>query len=177
MAKFEDSIQYIFSNEGVGYEEPPATDQPTNTGIIADDIATFRNIPISLVTAITVKMLTMTEIMAIYKNNYWMRLRLDEVDDQGIATCIFDTGVNRGLSVAVKYTQRVCNMLGAALVVDGQLGLHTIVAIKKCNRGQFIRAFENLEAAGYMAIIAAHPRDEKYRAGWMARTKRLFSLI
>jgi lysozyme family protein len=177
MSDFEKSLQYVFANEGVGYETWPEIDQPTNTGIIAADIAQYRRVALSSVTANDVKNLAHWEIKNIYKSLFWDKMRLDEVKDYGIATCIFDTGVNRGVETAIKYAQRTCNLLGSALVSDGIMGFHTLSAINRAERAPFITKFENLETAGYLAIIAAHPKDERYRTGWLNRARRLFSLI
>lgn len=176
MAKLELSMPYLIFNEG-GYGEPPEDDQPTNYGIIAADISIYRNVPISSITRDDIKNLTMIEATAIYNLQFWQPLRLDQVNDQNIATCIFDTAVQRGLSVGAIYAQRVCNLLGGALVADGILGSYTVAALNKCDRTLFIKNYENMEVAGYVAIIAAHPKDAIYRHGWMTRAQRLLTLI
>ena len=121
--------------------------------------------------------LTIMEATEIYRKFYWDKLRLNEVTNQNLATCIFDTSVNRGPEVAVKYTQKVLNTLGAALVVDGEMGLRTIAALNTVSVARFINGFEALEVAGYLAVIAAHPAYKIYENGWMNRAKKLFSLI
>lgn len=175
MADLAQSLPYLRTNEG-GYGEPPETDQPTNCGIIAADLAQYLNISVKDVTVQMLKNLSPTGIADIYRKLYWDELCLGSVADQNIATCIFDTAVNRGLSVGAKYAQRTCNLLGCALVVDGVIGAHTIAAINSCERAKFINIFENLEAAGYLAILAAHPEDAKYKNDWMGRAKRLLTL-
>lgn len=175
MAKLEDCLGYVLQNEG-GYGEPPEDDQPTNFGVIAEDIAKYRNVPVATITVGDIRALTLMEATEIYRLQYWNPLRLDQVINQNIATCILDTGVQRGLGVGAIYAQRVCNLLGAALVVDGIIGSSTIAALNKCDQAKFIKAYENLEAAGYLAIISAHPMDLKYKHGWMARAARLLTL-
>lgn len=177
MADFNQALAYVIPNEGVGYETIPQTDQPTNTGIIASDIAEYRNVPLSQVSDDMVKSLTQDEITKIYNALYWQKIMGDQILDQGIATCIFDTCVNRGVGTGVMYAQRVCNMLKAALVVDGDFGLHTLSAVNLLDRSSFIKTYENMEAAGYLAIVAHIPADKKYLSGWQARARKLFTLI
>lgn len=177
MAEISLSLPYVFQNEGIGYETYPATDQPTNTGIIAADVAIYRHVPLSQVTANDVKNLTRDEINAIYLEQYWNPMRLGEVNDQAVATTIFDSGVVRGIGIGVKYTQRTCNSLGGALVVDGQIGAHTLAAVNKLDRASFIRRFVLLMDAGYDAIVAHNPHDARYLHGWLARASKLLTLI
>lgn len=177
MADFDKALEYVVENEGRGYETWPQTDQPTNTGIIAADISEWKKIPKARVSAEDVKNLSWSDIRAIYKQFYWDKIRGDEIFDQGIATCVFDTCVVRGLGTGIKYAQRTCNLLGGALVVDGEIGLRTLASLNQIPREKFIKVYENLEAAGYLAIVSAHPEDERYLKGWLNRAKRLFSLI
>lgn len=178
MADFVHALEYVKVNEGVGYETYPKTDQPTNTGIIAADIAEWKDIPLHEVTAQMVKDLTQEDISAIYREFYWDKIHGDAIADEGIATCVFDTCVLRGLVTGIKYVQRTCNLLvEGRLVVDGVFGSNTLNAVNKCDRTAFIRTFENMEAAGYLAIVAAHPEDKRYLNGWMNRAKRLLTLI
>lgn len=177
MSDFKTALPYVIQNEGTGYETAPMTDQPTNTGIIADDIARHRNVPLNNITAEDVKNLSIREIEDIYLQLYWNAMRLGEINDQGIATTIFDCGVNRGNRIGIKYAQRACNSLGGGLVVDGQMGLHTLASINTMPRDKFIRHFVTLMEAGYDAIIADHPGDAKYHRGWFSRCNRLLTLI
>lgn len=176
MAKLEACLPYVLANEG-GYSEPPLNDQPTNYGIIANSLAKYRKVPVDQITKQDIMNLTVMEATEIYRLHYWNPLRLDEVNDHAIATAILDVGVVRGISVGAKYAQRVCNQLGAALVVDGLIGFRSLAAINACEREKFIRAYENLDAAGFLAIIAHNPKMHIFERGWLARAHRLLSLI
>lgn len=173
MAKIELSMPYVLLNEG-GYAEPPQIDQPTKYGIIAATLAEFLGRP---VTKADIRNLSIETATAIYKKQYWERMGLDDVDDQNIATCLFDTGVNRGVHVGALYAQQTCNGLGARLVLDGVIGPLSKQEINYHQRALFIQYYERLEWAGYQAILSTHPEDEKYRLGWEGRAKRLLTLI
>lgn len=177
MADLKKALDYVLENEGRGFEDWPQTDQPTNSGIIAADIAEYRNVATTDIKRSDVEKLSDYEIEAIYRRQYWEKIKGDQIKDPGIATCVFDIAVVRGVSVAGKYSQRVCNLLGAALVVDGQIGLHTTGALNLMDRKRFITNMENLQAAGFLAIVHAHPIDQRYLHGWMARARKLLTLI
>lgn len=177
MANFKEALEYVKLNEGIGYSTYPETDQPTNTGITRSALADYLHVSISSISDDLIKSLTQDNISDIYRKLYWDKIMGDQIEDQGIATCIFDTCVNRGTKIGVIYTQRTCNMLGAALVADGIFGLYTLAAINMQHRPSFIKTFENLETAGYLAIVASHPEKERYLRGWMNRAKKLFTLI
>lgn len=177
MADFEASLPYVLKNEGVGYEAPPQTDQPTHSGIISADVAKFRGVNISTITIAMMMNLSQGEIADIYRKEYWDAMRLGEVNDQSIATAIFDCGVNRGLGIAGRYTQMACNKKGSALIVDGSIGNRTIEAINQQTRGMFIHNLVFLMDAGYQAIVDSKPYDVKYIKGWLNRSNRLLTLI
>lgn len=174
MASFKDCIGYCLENEG-GYTVDSGG--PTNYGITIPALAVFRGVSSLKLSARDIKMLTADEAMEIYLKDYWKPLRLDDVMDQAIQTAMLDTGINRGPKVSAIYAQRACNMKGAALVCDGEMGLHTITALNAIRRGDFIRAFQALETAGYLAIVAHDAAYKVYEKGWLARASRLLTLI
>lgn len=177
MADLKKALSYVLDNEGRGFEDYPKTDQPTNSGIIAADVAEHRRVPLSQITRDVMRHLSDQEIEDIYREQYWNKILGDQIKDQNIATAIFDCSVIRGRFIGVKYTQRVCNVLGGALVVDGQFGLHTLAAVNQVDRAPFIRHLEMLMEAGFEAIAHAHSQDNRYLQGWLNRARRLFTLL
>lgn len=150
---------------------------PTNFGIVAGDLAVFRHIPVYLISIDEIRDLTEDQARMIYKRLYWDYMRLDQVTDQGIATALLDTGVNRGIATAVKYAQRVCILLGHELLVDGGLGQKTLNAVNTCDRAKFITQLVDIDSRGYDSLICSHPDLEIYRKGWQARAERMLTLI
>jgi lysozyme family protein len=177
VADFEAALPYILKNEGTGYEGPPATDQPTNSGIISADVAQYRKVNISTITVSIMMRLTQQEIHDIYLQCYWNAMRLSEINDQAIATAIFDCGVNRGIGIGAKYAQRVCNMKNLGLVIDGKIGDNSLVAINQLSRAYFIQNLVHMMDSGYDAIAVTHPEKARFLKGWLARSNRLLTLI
>lgn len=70
------------------------------------------------------------EIKNIYKNKYWDKLYLDNLNSQKIAEELFDTAVNMGVSVAVKILQN-----SLRVKTDGKM---TNDLIKRINERSFI---------------------------------------
>lgn len=177
MANMDIALPYVLKNEGEGYEGPPNIDQPTHSGIIAADVAKYRNVDIRSITINMMMALTQEEIRDIYLQDYWNKMRLGEINDQPIATAIFDCGVNRGIGIGIRYAQMSCNKKGAGLTIDGAMGPKTVEAINQQTRGTFIQNLVHLMDAGYQAIADSKPYDVKYLNGWLARSNRLLTLI
>lgn len=70
------------------------------------------------------------EIKNIYKNKYWDKLYLDNLNSQKIAEELFDTAVNMGVSVAIKILQN-----SLRVKTDGKM---TNDLIKIINERRFI---------------------------------------
>lgn len=173
MARIEASIEYVLANEGGYTNDPQDAGGATNWGITHADLAKWRKAPVSNQ---DVKDMTKAEAEEIYKAYYWSPLNLDGVDDQNIATCIFDTGVNRGIYIGGSYAQKVCNELGGNLAVDGKIGHLSLGSLNTLKRRDFITDYYTLVKAGYDAIVASHPSQRVFYKGWMARARKLLTL-
>lgn len=67
--------------------------------------------------------LTVEDVAPIYKENYWNRLKGDDLPT-GLDLCVFDFGVNAGPGRAAKFLQR---MIGST--PDGGIGPNTLAAL------------------------------------------------
>lgn len=179
MSNFISSFEYVLENEGGFSDDPGDSGGATNFGITHDDLAKFLGHSVS---TNDVRQMSLSTAQAIYEAFYWSPLHLEGVMDDGMATCIFDTGVNRGISVGAKYAQIVCNQLasqtqkGRQLSVDGKIGPLSLTEINSYTSKEFISAYYELVKAGYDAIVAAHRSQQVFYRGWMNRANRLLSL-
>lgn len=177
MADLSVSLPYVLENEGgLTYDDGGIT----NYGIVKSDLAQYWKVLVSQISDDDIKQIPMSTVTAIYREQYWNKMSLDKVTDQNVATCIFDTGVNRGISVASKYAQIVCNEsdLDSDLIVDGDIGPKTLAAINSIDPNTFITAFETLEYNGYQQLITENPgKYGIYEKGWDARAERLLTLL
>jgi lysozyme family protein len=100
-----------------------------------------------------------TEVLLIYRNNYWNLVRGDELPP-AVDLVVFDFGVNSGPTRAIKALQTV---LGVA--VDGHLGAATLAAVRRCEPVTLCRQL----MAERRRFLAALPTYWRFGKGWMAR--------
>lgn len=175
MAKLENSIDYIFVNEG-GYVVDSGG--PTNFGVTIPALASYRGVSAKSLSAKNIKDLTKIEATEVYRKEYWNKLNLDGITHQNVATAIFDIGVNRGIGIGAKYAQKAATSVDHPLNIDGVIGPKSLAAINSCDPKQFIRILEHLDWAGYQAILAKNPQKyEIYRKGWQSRAEKLLTLV
>lgn len=163
MARIEDALPFVLSNEGGSkYTNVPGdAGGPTKYGITLATLAGWRHHP---VTAEDVKNLTYAEATAIFKAHFWDAMALDMVKSQPVATALFDCAVNRGVGVSIRYRDEVVGTLGYKHLND-------------VPPPAFMQAFERKCEAGYRAIVASRPSQVKFLKGWLNRAKRMLGLL
>lgn len=116
------------------------------------------------------------QVRAFYKEYFWNALYLDYVNDQRIATELFDTGVNMGTGQAALWLQTVLNVSNrggkdyADVVKDGKIGHKTVTILNAHPRpDEVLKALNCLQGAKYIAICEANPSQEEFYRGWMKR--------
>jgi lysozyme family protein len=127
--------------------------------------------------------LTRAQAIDIYKLKYWEQSKLSIIATYSwaVAAEMFDTGVNMGVSVAVKFLQRALNafnLRGALwpdMVEDGAIGNVTIAAFRSFMRQRgipgervMVAALNAQQGARYLEIIENDPKDEDFVYGWFA---------
>jgi lysozyme family protein len=119
----------------------------------------------------------------IYKEQYWDIIRLDEVAaiSPGVAMEMFDTGVNCGVALPVKFLQRSLNIFNRGgrdypdIEVDGLIGRNTLAALRafinrrgKLGSQVLVEALNCLQGAFYTDLAERRPKDEAFTFGWFA---------
>jgi lysozyme family protein len=115
-------------------------------------------------------------VFAFYKKEFWDVLNLDQVQDQDIATEVFDTGVNMGTYIAAVFLQKALNVLNrngadyADLPVTGKVGPLTTEAVNLQKRPEEVLKILNcLQGSRYVEICLAGPKQEKFLRSWLNR--------
>jgi len=156
MAKFEDAINVVLQNEGEKFTNIPGDPGgATKWGITLSSAQAHglcRNED-------QLKAVTRQQAVDFYHQYYWSSI-YDRINDQSIATKVFDTGVNVGPIAAVQYLQRAVNNLNAAakapaLFVDGHLGPLTLAAVNAVDPVKLLDEFRKLQAAHYESWVSA----------------------
>jgi lysozyme family protein len=111
-----------------------------------------------------------------YRNEFWQKMKGDDIDDQLVANEIFDTAVNCGGSTwhfcqeAYNCLTEQLRLIGSGyyeLEVDGRIGPKTVAAINSFTktiawRDALLGALDHLQGRRYWDGKA------KYRKGWFA---------
>lgn len=114
---FARSLKAVLKHEGGYVNHPKDPGGATNKGITQATYDLWNE-----GTSRSVKNITDAEVEAIYKRNYWDKVRGDDLP-AGVDYCVFDFAVNSGVSRSAKYLQTV---LGVE--VDGVIGPQTVKA-------------------------------------------------
>lgn len=163
MATLDQALPWVLRHEGGWSDDPDDPGGATNKGIT---LATAQRHGIA--TADDLRQITDEKVAEIYRADYW---RFDGVDDQRVATKIFDLAVNVGLATAVHLVQDALNTLGAGLAEDGRWGPKTEASVNAVEPGRFIQLLSYEAAEYYRAIVAHRPTSGKFLAGWLARAQ------
>lgn len=165
MARFEEALPWVLKHEGGWSDDPHDPGGATMYGIT---LATARHYDIA--TKEQLRDITQELVERIYLEGYW---RFDSVESQAVATKLFDMAVNLGPAAAARIAQRVCQMLGQSVTVDGRLGPISIAAINACNPDQFLRSVVQLLSQHYHDLTEHNPVLGKFLKGWLRRAEDL----
>lgn len=181
MADFGIALDYVIQNEGTKYN-PDDTGGPSKFGITKKTLVDYARAGGSPLTTYVISDLELVDAENVYDLLYWKPLMGDLFKSQGIATCLLDTAINRGLQTSIMMAQRACIVqwmqhADPALKVDGLMGPVTLYEINCMDTKSFIVTFEHMEEVAYEAIIQHDPKQLVNLVGWTARAKRMLTLI
>ncbi|QNX32693.1 glycoside hydrolase family 108 protein [Acinetobacter seifertii] len=120
----------------------------------------------------------------IYKKQYWLEPRFDQVNLISSTTAeeLFDTGVNCGINFTKPLLQRALNLLNRQgkegwtdLKLDGEYGPSTLQALsmyidKRGHEGEqvLVRLLNIMQGQRYIEITEKNPKYEQFFFGWIA---------
>lgn len=116
-----------------------------------------------------IKNMTVEQARKLYRIHFWDKYNYDTIVDFTVAARAFDMTVNMGPRQTGKIIQRALNELGNNLVVDGKIGKNTFATINCTNPEMLMAEIRQAHAQFYLDLIAAKPKFEKYRRGWLRR--------
>ena len=153
MADFEIAILKIIKHEGGYVNDPKDSGGETKYGI------SKRAYP-----RVNIKNLTLQDAKAIYKRDYWDRIKGDLIESQEIAESIFDFGVNAGTRTSAKMAQLILDV-----VADGNIGPKTIEVMNNFNKDLFMSSFALAKVARYIYLCERNPKNKRFFFGWVRR--------
>lgn len=102
-----------------------------------------------------------------YKENFWDKMKLDNVFPFRTADLMFKFGVNTGLKRAIKYAQIV-----VGVKADGIVGNNTLKALNSYNPVKFESEYKALFIRYYNRLAENNPnRYGQFLNGWLNRVK------
>lgn len=106
------------------------------------------------------------EVMYLYYMNFWLPLRLDEINSQKIAEELFFFYLNIGnKKKVVRYAQSIVGE-----VVDGRIGKNTIKSLNEFDEDVFDREYDRKQISHYKRLVKYNPkRFGRFLKGWMNR--------
>lgn len=120
--RFDHALAHVLKHEGGFVHHPKDPGGATNKGVTQatyDDWRVRQGLPKR-----SVRQIEAAEISAIYKREYWDRVRGDDLP-AGVDYAVFDLAVNSGVSRAARFLQEA-----AGVAQDGIIGPQTIAAAK-----------------------------------------------
>ncbi len=171
MSSFHLAIRVILKHEGIFSDDPQDSGGPTKYGI------SLRYLKLSGqgdfdqdgdIDRDDILKMNLEDAKEIYKQDWWERYSYYRIQDQFIATKVFDLSVNMGAKQAHKILQRaIWAVLGdhqSSLSDDGILGPKTLHKVNSLNNRELMPALR-AEAAGFYRSL----RQPKYLKGWLNR--------
>ena len=122
--------------------------------------------------ALNIRDLTLEDAKKIYYRDFWQTGKFEEIDDEKVATQLFDLSVNLGIRAAVSVLQRALRSCDKSVTEDGLMSSQTLSAVSNSEPRCLLAAIKS-EAAGYYRQIAAkNPSQQKFLKGWLNRAYR-----
>ena len=154
--KFSEALEVILHHEGGYVNHPKDPGGETNLGVtkrVYEDFGGEKEM----------KDLTKEDVEPIYKQNYWDRVKGDDLPE-GLDLCIFDFAVNAGPGRAAKFIQRL-----VGTTVDGGIGPNTLKCIddyvKENSVAETIEKYQSMRQEYYEGLSTF----ETFGRGWTRR--------
>lgn len=164
MANFSLYFPELLKHEGGYVNDPVDRGKCTNLGITLDTLKNYRN---KATDCNDVKDLTKKEAEAIYKKNYWDKIKGDQISSQSVAELLFDYAVHSGISRASKVIQEL-----VGVEADGVIGPKTVEAINKQDTKDLFERLKRNRKSYFDAIIRSNPSQKKFLKGWNNRVDK-----
>jgi lysozyme family protein len=177
MSTFENAIPSILHHEGGFVNHPNDPGGATNYGIslrfLADHPEAGDFDGDGDVDVQDIANMTIDQAKEVYRKFWWDKYEYGLINDQTIATKVFDMSVNMGSGRAHKILQTALNKaFGLRLDVDGILGKGTRGVINSCAddvEQSLLKAICDEQFGFYQRLIANDPKLKVFEKGWKNR--------
>jgi lysozyme family protein len=173
MSDFNAAIPIILKHEGGWADDPNDKGGATNWGV---SLRYAKTLGLMLdidgdgdVDKDDMRALSREKAIEIYKMRWWDACGYAAINDQLVATKIFDMAVNMGPGAAHCIVQKGCNDCGATLKVDGQLGPVSKASINALNPTAVLEGIRQHQVEFYMSIVRRDPTQQRFLNTWLRR--------
>jgi len=153
---FEQCMGWLLEHEGGYVNHPSDPGGETNLGVTR---AVYEQYAGRQVMDGEMEGLTHDDVYPIYKENYWDRVRGDDLPS-GVDWAVFDWGVNSGTSRAAKALQRV-----VGVEQDGGIGPMTLQAVASVESAGIIDQLHYMREGFYRSLSTF----DTFGRGWLRR--------
>jgi lysozyme family protein len=174
-------IDDVIRREGGFVDHPADRGGPTKFGITQATLGRYCG---RQVTAAEVAALSLDQARHIYRRDYYLGPRLDQLPTR-IQPFVFDSAVNHGPAQAIRFVQRICSQAGfgapraagpdaGGLTVDGICGPKTVRAAHDADwamKDWLLAALIEERRCLYHAIVERDPSQSVFLDGWLARLR------
>lgn len=163
MSNFDRIVEEVLKKEGLYSNHVDDTGGATKYGI-TESVARQHGYKGNM------RYLTLEFAKSIYKKSYWDSIKLDQVKNFDIQKEMFDTAVNCGTKMAVKFMQRAYNLLNTnnLLVDDGIIGPATLKAINSYTKPNRLYILANAyQCKYYIDITEGRSQNKSFIFGWL----------
>lgn len=152
MRTFNDYLKVILKHEGGYIDHPSDPGGATKYGI------SQRSYP-----ALNIKELTIQDASAIYYNDYWLKLKIENIKNEELKLHIFDMAVNAGIKTAIKLLQGI-----VGTTQDGILGPRSEAKIG-LYEDDIVENYKKARIDYYNKLIKNKPQLQVFIKGWINR--------
>jgi lysozyme family protein len=109
-------------------------------------------------------------ILSFYYENFYTKIKAEQVNDTLVAAHLYDHGVNGGLARSVKLLQKaINNVYKANIKVDGMIGNVTLGWANKEKAKELGTEFSKQRISYYKDLTVINPTYKKFLDGWLNR--------
>jgi lysozyme family protein len=156
---FEESLKMILHHEGLFSAHPSDPGGATMRGVTQAVYEDWVDRP---VTEDEMKSLTVADVTPIYKQNYWDRVKADDLPS-GVDFAVFDLAVNGGVGRGAKMLQAV-----VGVKQDGGIGPQTLAAVANMDAVDIIYNYTARREDFYRSLSTF----DTFGRGWLRRNEK-----
>jgi len=149
----EEIIRHTIALEGGYVNNPKDSGGETKYGI------SKRSYP-----TIVIKNLTIEQAIDIYRHDFWDKINLSLLNNEKVASKVFDIGVNMGTGIPVRFLQQIVKAKE-----DGILGVDTAELVNNGNPELIVNELRKKQLQRYADIVIRKPEQIEFFKGWINR--------